>query len=81
MNAIPLGTCLFCESAALVPYNSDRVKNFEVGFKGTVDRWLRYSAAVYRENWSNIQIEGFSQANWPVVINGEDARSKVSNSK
>jgi iron complex outermembrane recepter protein len=76
VNAIPLGTCLFCEVKALVPYNSDTVKNYEVGFKGTAGRWLRYSAAVYREDWNNIQIPGFSQANWPVVINGKAAKSQ-----
>jgi iron complex outermembrane receptor protein len=76
VNAIPLGTCLFCEVKALVPYNSDTVKNYEVGCKGSAGRWLRYSAAVYREDWNNIQIPGFSQANWPVVINGKAAKSQ-----
>jgi outer membrane receptor protein involved in Fe transport len=76
VNALPIGNCVFCESASLVPYQSDSVKNYEVGFKGVAAGWLRYSAAVYRVNWSNVQIQVFGQAGDPIVVNGKDARSQ-----
>jgi outer membrane receptor protein involved in Fe transport len=76
INALPVGKCIFCESADLVPYKSDTVKNYELGIKGVANGWVRYSAAAYRINWQDVQIQGFSQANWPVVINGKDARSQ-----
>ncbi len=76
VNALPIGTCIFCEAASLVPYNSDSVKNYEVGLKGVAAGWLRYSAAVYRVNWSDVQIQVFGQAGDPVVVNGKQARSQ-----
>lgn len=76
VNALPIGNCVFCESASLVPYQSDSVKNYEVGLKGVAGGWLRYSAAVYRVNWSDVQIQVFGQAGDPVVVNGKQARSQ-----
>jgi iron complex outermembrane receptor protein len=76
VNALPIGNCIFCESTALVPYNSDSVKNYEVGLKGEVKGWLRYSAAIYRVDWSDVQIQVFGQAGDPVVVNGKEARSQ-----
>ena len=76
VNALPIGNCIFCESTALVPYKSDAVKNYEVGLKGEVRGWLRYSAAVYRVDWSDVQIQVFGQAGDPVVVNGKQARSQ-----
>jgi iron complex outermembrane recepter protein len=75
INALPLGACIFCESPAIVPYKSDTVKNYEVGFKGTTS-WLRYSAAVYRVNWNDVQIQVFGQAGDPAVVNGKEARTQ-----
>ena len=46
VNAVPVGGCIFCENASVVPYNSDTVRNYEVGTKGTVGSRLRYSAAL-----------------------------------
>lgn len=76
VNALPIGNCIFCESEALVPYKSDFVKNYEVGFKGVAAGWLRYSAAVYRVDWTDVQIQVFGQAGDPVVVNGKSARSQ-----
>jgi len=76
VNAIPVGNCIFCENASVVPYNSDTVKNYEIGAKGTLDNRLRYSAALYRVNWNDIQIQTFGQSGDPVVVNGNSARSQ-----
>ena len=76
VNAIPVGGCLFCENSSVVPYKSDTVKNYEIGTKGTVNNRIRYSAAVYRVNWNDIQIQTFGQSGDPVVVNGNAARSQ-----
>lgn len=76
INALPIGACIFCESETIVPYRSDTVNNYELGLKGTAANWLRYSAAVYREDWNDIQIQAFGQAGDPAVVNGKTARSQ-----
>ena len=76
INALPIGNCVFCESQTIVPYKSDSVKNYEVGLKGEWDHWLRYSAAAYRVNWTDVQIQIFGQAGDPAVVNGKEARSQ-----
>jgi outer membrane receptor protein involved in Fe transport len=76
VNAVPVGGCLYCESNSVVPYRSDTVDNYEVGAKGTLGGHLRYSAAVYRVNWDDIQIQTFGQSGDPVVVNGKTARSQ-----
>jgi outer membrane receptor protein involved in Fe transport len=76
INALSIGDCIFCESESIVPYRSDTVKNYEVGFKGTSGNWLRYSAALYREKWDDVQIQIFGQAGDPAVVNGKTARSQ-----
>ena len=76
INALPIGNCVFCESETIVPYKSDTVKNYEVGFKGEWAHWLRYSAAAYRVDWTDVQIQIFGQAGDPAVVNGKQARSQ-----
>ncbi len=76
VNAIPIGGCFYCENASVVPYKSDTVKNYEIGAKGTLNNRFRYSAAVYRVNWDDIQIQTFGQSGDPVVVNGKSARSQ-----
>ncbi|MDE2305067.1 MAG: TonB-dependent receptor [Gammaproteobacteria bacterium] len=76
VNALPIGSCIFCESASLITYKPDSVKNYEVGYKGVVGGWLNFSAAAYRVNWDNIQIQVFGQAGDPAVVNGRTARSQ-----
>ena len=76
VNAIPQGSCFYCESPTLATYGPDSVKNYEVGAKGTLNNRLRYSAALYRVNWKDIQIQTFGQSGDPVVVNGGTARSQ-----
>jgi iron complex outermembrane recepter protein len=75
VNALSIGNCIFCESNSIVPYKSDTVKNYEIGFKGSIADWLRYSAAVFHEDWDNVQIQIFGQAGDPAVVNAKTARS------
>ncbi|HEY2659869.1 MAG TPA: TonB-dependent receptor [Caulobacteraceae bacterium] len=73
-NAYPEGTCNFCDSAALATFGSDKADNFELGVKGLLGG-LRYSAALYDIEWSNIQLEVSAVSGTPVIINGGTARS------
>jgi outer membrane receptor protein involved in Fe transport len=76
VNSVPIGACIFCENPAIIPYKSDTVKNYEVGIKGTSGNWLRYSAALFRINWDNMQIQTKGYGGDQVVINGKSARSQ-----
>ncbi len=40
---------------AAPPYESETLTNFEIGFKGTFNNVFRFNAAIYVENWNNIQ--------------------------
>jgi iron complex outermembrane recepter protein len=76
VNAVPVGQCFYCESESLVPYRSDTTRNYEVGVKGTVANVLRYTAALYRVDWKDLQIQGFGQGGYAIVFNGKNARSQ-----
>jgi iron complex outermembrane recepter protein len=57
----------------------DRLKNFEVGTKGTLwDGHLTYDAALYHMNWQDIQLQvfavAFGVAEVPAIVNGASAR-------
>lgn len=41
--------------AALTRLQPDKVDNYEIGIKGTLDNRVRYSAAIYDMEWHNIQ--------------------------
>ncbi len=76
-NAVPVGACPLCESQNVVPYKSDSAKNYEVGIKGTTpEKRFRYSADVYRVDWSDIQLQTFGTAGEPIVVNAGNARSQ-----
>jgi outer membrane receptor protein involved in Fe transport len=45
-------------ATALQPYNSDKLWNYEAGFKTTIARKLNLNADVFRIDWSNIQVSG-----------------------
>jgi iron complex outermembrane recepter protein len=80
-NAFPVdpsGKCGVCElSDALGPYKSDRATNYEVGVKGAIDNRWRYSAALYRIDWTDIQLDTFLIRSFAgVVVNGGKARSQ-----
>ena len=74
-NAYPIGTCVFCNAASLVPFGPDHANNYEIGIKGARGR-SHYSAALYQIDWSNIQLEVSSTAGTPIIVNGNDARSR-----
>lgn len=76
-NAVPVGTCGFCDLQSVVPYRSDTAKNYEIGIKGeSADRRWRYSGDVYRVDWRDIQVQTLGAALEPVVVNGGTARSQ-----
>jgi outer membrane receptor protein involved in Fe transport len=55
----------------------DKVDNYEVGIKGTIDQRLSYSAAIYDMEWKNIQ-EGvqLTPLVLPAALNIGDAQSR-----
>ncbi|MGE3594626.1 MAG: TonB-dependent receptor, partial [Dehalococcoidia bacterium] len=54
----------------------DKVDNYELGIKGTVNRRLQFSAAAYYIDWKDVQIATFSPVNFlDAAINGGDASS------
>lgn len=75
-NANAIGTCAFCDSPNTASFQPDTVKNYEFGLKGTADNWLRFSAAVYRMRWSDIQIQLFDATDSVYVANGGTATSQ-----
>jgi len=74
-NAFPVGTCGLCDSADLIPYKSDRANNYELGVKGKIGSF-HYSTAVYKIDWTDIQLSVSSAAGTPIIVNGEGARSQ-----
>jgi len=48
-------TSNYVTAPSLSHLQPDKVDNYEIGFKGTVENRLRYSAAVYDMEWHNIQ--------------------------
>jgi iron complex outermembrane receptor protein len=77
-NAFAIGNCLYCElNGKQVPYQPDTATNYELGVKGVVGGWLRYSASIYRVDWQDIQLNTFTlRSATGVVLNGKDARSQ-----
>ena len=75
-NANAIGTCAFCDSPNTSYFQPDTVKNYEVGFKGTAGNWLRFSTAVYRMHWNDIQIQLFDATDSAYVANGGTAVSQ-----
>jgi outer membrane receptor protein involved in Fe transport len=75
-NATAIGTCAFCDSANTAYFRPDTIKNYEVGLKGTAQNWLRFSGALYRMNWNDIQIQLFDATDSAFVANGGTAVSK-----
>ncbi len=75
VNAVPT-TGFFAEPASFVEYQSDSVQNFEVGFKGELDR-LRYSLSFYYMDWDNPQLNSATPV-WAffAIVNGQDAQTK-----
>jgi iron complex outermembrane receptor protein len=66
----------FAGNPALLVYQPDKTKNFEVGAKGVVEG-IRYSAALFYINWDNFQVDATSiAAASQIAVNGGKAHSK-----
>jgi outer membrane receptor protein involved in Fe transport len=58
-------------------YTPDTAKNYEVGVKGNLlDRRVRYSAAAYRIDLVNVQLNSYSPGGYAAVYNGGTARTR-----
>jgi outer membrane receptor protein involved in Fe transport len=77
-NSFAIGKCIYCElNGNQIPYQPDTARNYELGLKGVVGSWLRYSASAYRVDWRNIQLNTYTlRSSTGVVLNGKDARSQ-----
>ncbi len=75
-NAIAVGNCAFCDAASGLNFKPDTVKNYEIGLKGTVNNWLRFSGALYKMRWNDIQIQLFDATASAFVANGGKAISQ-----
>jgi outer membrane receptor protein involved in Fe transport len=65
------------QTAALIPFQPDSAKNYEVGLKGLIAGRIRYSASLYRVDWHNIQLDAYAPVTGiQIVVNGQDARSQ-----
>jgi outer membrane receptor protein involved in Fe transport len=73
-NAVPT-TGKYGENPDYFTFNSDTVDNYELGFKGRLDR-LNYSASVFYADWQNPQLNT-ATSNWGffAAINGKSAKS------
>jgi outer membrane receptor protein involved in Fe transport len=76
-NAVPVGACPLCDSAAVVEYGSDTAKNYEIGIKGIdPSDHVRYAVDVYQVDWDNIQVPTSGAAGEPLIVNGGTARTR-----
>ena len=71
-NAVPTSGN-YAENPAYFTFESDKVVNYELGYKGTADG-VAYSASLYYTDWKNPQLNTATN-NWGffAVINGESA--------
>jgi outer membrane receptor protein involved in Fe transport len=73
-NAVPLSGP-FAEDPGWLQYSSDSVMNYEIGIKGTTERF-RYSAAAFFVDWDDVQLNTAS-SNWAffTAANGDSAET------
>ncbi|KPF94047.1 TonB-dependent receptor [Novosphingobium sp. AAP83] len=57
--------------ATVPPFQSETLTNYELGFKGTWNNMFRFNAAVYMEDWNNIQ--------YSVVVSGAQGAGMTGN--
>ena len=63
--------------AGIVPYASDYLTNYEIGFKTSwLDRALRVNGALFWQDWNKFQFAFLGQNSFTEVHNGPDARIK-----
>ncbi len=74
-NAVPLSGN-YAESPEYLTFGSDKVTNFEVGYKGTTDN-ISYSISAYYTDWTDPQLNTATN-NWGffAVINGDTAKTQ-----
>jgi iron complex outermembrane receptor protein len=75
-NSYPVGDCPFCDPADFLTYDPDTATNYEIGIKGRAGGVLQYSAAVFRIDWDDIQLETASASTSAIIVNGGKARSQ-----
>ena len=77
VNALPTGSCYYCEDVALLTYKPDEAHNTEVGVKGSFGAGTSYTLTLYNINWTNPQIEANTLlGGFDFVTNGTRARSR-----
>ena len=74
-NAVPI-TGKYAENPAYLLFNSDKLNNYELGYKGRTDTF-NYTMDVYYTDWKNPQLNTTSP-NWGffAVINGKSASTQ-----
>ncbi len=74
-NAVPV-TGKYAENPAYLLFDSDKLNNYEIGYKGATDTF-NYAMDVYYTDWKDPQLNT-SSSNWGffAVINGESASTK-----
>jgi iron complex outermembrane recepter protein len=77
VNALPIGSCFFCETPALLTYKPDEAQNSEIGIKGSLGAGSTYTFTLYNIDWKNPQIEANTLiGGFGFVTNGNTARSR-----
>ena len=77
VNALPFGTCFFCEAPSLLTYKPDKARNTEIGIKGSLSGASSYTLTLYNIDWSDPQIAASTlPGGFLFVANGNKARSR-----
>jgi outer membrane receptor protein involved in Fe transport len=66
----------YAQDPSLLSYKSDFANNYEFGIKGVIANRIRYSAAIYRDDWDDMQVQITAPGGFPALINGGKARSQ-----
>ena len=82
VNALPIGKCFYCETAALQTYESDKARNSEIGIKGSFGHGSSYTFTIYNIDWQNPQIDANTvTGGFEFVTNGKSARARGAESE
>ncbi len=75
-NAVPT-TGVFGEDPVFLSFEPDLTTNYEVGLKGNLGGYLRYSSSIFYIDWEAVQIDtGTPNGGFPAIVNGDDAKSQ-----
>jgi outer membrane receptor protein involved in Fe transport len=76
-NGLPL-TGPYATSPIYIPYDSDFANNYEIGIKGSLGGGTRYSAALYKVVWDDMQVQISvpGTGGVPGIVNGGKAVSQ-----